>query len=255
VKICFTCLIRVLLHVSVPWLLLLGSQACAVLPAGPGVDESVAALLAAYGRDLASGAAADPSLYSADMQALVQERRGFYQDFFLNALHSDLVSLKSSYENISVSRDLVHGNSWTVKAGELIETTAAYKLEPDGHPMLKAAEWAIEHTSDRQTKTELQAFAAMINTASYRHSTEGYETSFILQHTLVIVKKWKGFQIVEDSFTDANPQDNPAGTDVVRWQDGTFARQPVDYSSYPDYSMYHTSIEVLGQRLLDDYSK
>ncbi|HEY5902491.1 MAG TPA: hypothetical protein VIU39_08055 [Anaerolineales bacterium] len=44
-------------------------------------------------------------------------------------------------------------------------------------------------------------------------------------------------------------------TDVIEWQAGRFTRKLPDYGSYPDYSMYHMSIEEVGQSLLEDYSK
>lgn len=228
---------------------------CSVISPAQTMDESIADVLDAYSADLSSGTISRNSLYSQEMKALLPERRKFYDEFFLNALHSDLTSITSTYNIRSISEDPEHKGTFVVRAGELLEFKAKYRLEPGGHPMVKAAAWAIERTGDPAVKIELQAFAAMYNTSAYQNATEGYDTAFVLEHTFLIVRKWTGFQIIEDAYTDANPQDNPAGTDVIEWQDGAFSRKQVDYSAYPDYSMYHTSIEELGQGLLNDYSK
>jgi len=235
--------------------MLVFAAGCSGISLAPAVDESVPTALVAYSQDLSSGTISRDSLYAPEMKALLQERREFYDEFFFNALHSDLTSITSTYDIRSISEDPEHKDRFVVRAGELLEFKAKYRLEPGGHPIVKAAAWAIEHTDDPAVKMELQNLASMHNTSAIWNSTEGYDTAFVLEHTLLIVRKWDGLQILQDAYTDVNPQDNPGGTDVIEWQDGAFSRKQVDYSAYPDYSMYQTSIEELGQSLLNDYSK
>jgi hypothetical protein len=231
------------------------SAGCSAFAPGPSLDSSIPEVLSSYSDDLSSSGMPHASMYSQEMKDLLQERKSFYTDLFPNALHSDLISISSTWDIRSISENPLHRNTFIVQAAELLEFKAKYRLEPDGHPIVRAAAWAIEHTDDQAVKHELMNLSAMHSTAASANATEGYDTAFVLEHTLVLVRKWNGFQIVEDSYTDANPQDNPDGTDVIKWQDGMFTRRQPDYSAYPDYSMYHTSIEVLGQSLLDDYSK
>jgi hypothetical protein len=236
-------------------LVLVVAAGCSRLFQKPDVEASVRGVLAAYSSDLSSGKPARASLYSRQMKALLQERRGFYGEFFLNALHSDLTSIMSSYEIRSISQDPGRKGVLVVHAAELVDLKGKYRLEPEGHPIVKAAAWAMEHTEDPAERAGLQVLASMYNTAAHYNAAEGYDTAFVLEHSLTIVRRWTGLQIVEDAYTDANPQDNPEGRDVIEWKDGMFARQELDYWDYPDYSMYHMSIEQLGQSLLLDHLK
>lgn len=236
-------------------LVLVLAAGCSGLFQRADVEASVQTILAAYGRDLSNGTPSRGSLYSRQMKALLQERREFYDEFFLNALHSDLVSISSRYEIRSISEDPEEKGILVVSAAELLDFKGKYRLEPDGHPIVKAAAWAMEHTDDPAERAGLEMLASMYNTAAQYNATEGYDTAFVLEHTLTIVLKWTGFQIVEDAYTDANPQDNPDGKDVIEWKGGMFARQQPDYWDYPDYSMYHMSVEQLGQSLLLDSLK
>ncbi len=217
--------------------------------------ESISTLLAAYSQDLAGDFLADGSIYSAVMKELLQERKLFYNEFFYNALHSNLVSISSTYDVRSIDMDAQNENTFTVKAAELIYFTARYRLEADGHPLTLAANWAIAHTDDPKVKQRLAQYISMNETSTYRNSTQGYDTNFVVEHTFIIRQETNKFLILQDAYTDANPQDNPTGTDVIEWQNGNYIRRKPDYSGYPDYKIYHTPIEELGQTLLDDYSK
>lgn len=221
----------------------------------PTVDESISIVLSAYSQDLSNDNISNVSLYSSPMKALLQERKLFYNEFFSMALHSDLVTISSTYDIRSITKDTKHENTFIVKAAELIHFNAKYRLEPGGHPLINAANWAIAHTDNPDVKKRLQEYIAMYETESRKNSTDGYETGFGVEHTFVILNEKNNFQIIQDSYTDANPQDNPKGTDVIEWQDGMFTRRKPDYTGYPDYSIYHTSIEELGKSLLNDYSK
>lgn len=236
-------------------LVLVWAAGCSGLFPKPDEEASVRGVLAAYSSDLSSGMPARGSLYSRQMKALLHARREFYDEFFLNALHSDLVSISSRYEVRSISEDPEQKGALVVNAAELLDFKGKYRLEPEGHPIVKAAAWAMEHTDDPAERAGLQVLASMYSTAAQYNATEGYDTPFVLEHSLTIVRKWTGFQIVRDSYTDANPEDNPDGKDVIEWKDGMFARQQPDYWDYPDYSMYHMSIEQLGQSLLLDHLK
>jgi hypothetical protein len=189
------------------------------------------------------------------MIELLKERKSFYNEFFSMALHSDLVSISSTYDIRSITEDTKHGNTLLVKAAELIHFKAKYRLNPGGHPLINAANWAIAHTDDPDVKKRLLQYMSMYETGTLKNSTDGYDTDFVVEHTFTILNEKDEFQIVQDAYTDANPQDNPKGTDVIEWQDGAFTRRKPDYTGYPDYSIYRTSIEELGKSLLADYSK
>lgn len=244
-----------LIPVILGLLVLVLSAGCSTLVSAPPLDTFISEILSAYSHALSTGTITRDSMISPEMKALLEERRSFYNEFFSNALHSDLASISSTWDIRSISEDPRQGNMIRVQAAELLEFRAKYRLEPDGHPIVKAAAWAIEHTDDPAVKQELQNLSEMHSTSASTNATEGYDTAFVLEHTLVIARRWNGFQIVTDAYTDANPQDNPDGTDVIEWQDGTFTRKQPDYFLFPDYSMYHTGIEELGQSLLNDYSK
>ncbi len=189
------------------------------------------------------------------MKDLLQERKLFYNEFFNNALHSNLVSISSTYDIRSIDKDTQKENTFVVKAAELIHFTARYRLEADGHPLTLAANWAIVHTDDPEVKQRLTQYISMNETSAYRSSTEGFDTDFVVEHSLIIRLETNKLLILQDAYTDANPQDNPNGTDVMEWQNGQYIRTKPDYSGYPDYKIYHTTIEELGKTLLDDYSK
>jgi hypothetical protein len=221
----------------------------------PTITESLTKALSSYSRDLASGTVSQDTLYSSAMRRLLQERRHFYNEFFSLALHSDLLSLSSSFRIRSITEDARLQGTYHIKAVELIETHARYRLEPGGHPLINAANWAIAHTRDAAVIEELEQYRAMYSTSLQRTSTDGYDTDLVVEHDMIITRAGADFQIQEDSYTDANPQDNPGGTDVIEWQDGAFTRTTPDYAGYPDYSIYHTSVEDLGRSLLNDYSR
>jgi hypothetical protein len=88
-----------------------------------------------------------------------------------------------------------------------------------------------------------------------KSSEDGFETTFILRHYLVIAESKGGLQILEDTFTDRNSIDSPSGTDNVIWRDGQFYRSKPDLTKMPDYQIYATSIEELGRKLLEDYTE
>jgi hypothetical protein len=148
---------------------------------------------------------------------------------------------------------------YIVKATERILFNAKYRLEPDGHPKINAAEWAIAYTDNPDAKRCLQEYIATLETELHTNSADGYETDFVVEHTLIILNEKNNFQIVQDSYTNAEPQENPEGTDVIEWQDGMFTRKNPDYTPYPDYAIYHVSIEELGKgflnKCLNEYPK
>jgi len=243
---------KIILFISLVTLLV----ACQATPsARPTIEESVSIILTEYSQNLSNESIANDSLYSLPMKALLEERKSFYKEFFLMALHSDLTSISSTYDIRSISQDINQENTFIVEAAEVIDFKAKYRVEPGGHPLINAAKWAIAHTENLDIRKRLQEYSAMYETETRKHATDGYETGFVVEHTLVIASERDNYQIIQDSYTDANPQDNPNGTDVIEWQDGMFTRQKPDYAGFPDYYIYHTSVEELGKSLLNDYSK
>ena len=243
---------KIILFISLVTLLV----ACQATPsARPTIEESVSIILTEYSQDLSNESIANDSLYSLPMKALLEERKSFYKEFFLMALHSDLTSISSTYDIRSISQDINQENTFIVEAAEVIDFKAKYRVEPGGHPLINAAKWAIAHTENLDIRKRLQEYSAMYETETRKHATDGFETDFVVEHTLIVLTETNNFQIVQDAYTDANPQDNPMGTDVIEWENGTFTRKKPDYMSYPDYYIYHVGVEELGKNLLNDYSK
>ncbi len=220
------------------------------------LEGSIASTLAAYSRDVSSGGIDDDSLYSAPMKALVQERRDFYNEYFSAGLHSELLWVVSAYEIRTISADPADPSTYHVQAVESLHFRARYMYSAsEGYPAIEAARWAIAHTNDKGVQKRLEERIDLLTTGLVQ-SIQGYDVDYLfVEHQLLISRGNAGCTILQDAFTDANPQDNPAGTDIIEWQNGTFVRIKPDFTRWEGYWMYHTSVEQLGQTLLEDYLK
>ena len=220
------------------------------------LEESITAALAAYSRDVSSGSIRDEALYSAPTKALVLERRAFYEEYFSVGLHSDLLWVNSAYLIRAISADSSNNGTYQVQAVESLHFRARYRYnDSEGYPAIEAARWAIAHTNNKDVQKRLEDRIDLLTTG-LAQSIQGYDVDYlIVEHELLISQGNARCTILQDAFSDANPQDNPAGTDVVQWQNGTFVRIKPDFTRWEGYWMYHTSIEELGQSLLSDYLK
>jgi hypothetical protein len=220
------------------------------------LEESIASALAAYSRDVSSGSIKDDSLYSGPMKALVEERRNFYNEYFSVGLHSELLWVASSYEIRAISANPANKKEYRVQAVESLHFRARYRYSAaEGYPAIEAARWAIAHTNDTGVQKRLAERIDLLTTGLVQ-SIQGYDVDYLfVEHQLLMTQRAASWTILQDAFTDANPQDNPAGTDVIQWENGTFRRIKPDFTRWEGYWMYHTSIEELGQTLLNDYLK
>jgi hypothetical protein len=218
-------------------------------------EEQIGALLADYGRCLSTGLILKDATHSPEMKELLQERRDYYEEFFRVGLHSELLGINSSFDTIrSITRDPQRERAFRVKAVELLTFRARSLASPDDHPLVQAAEWALSQMDDPAVEAHLLDYIDSMKAGIAESAGEaGYEIASILEHDLWIVADEQGLQIIQDAYTDTNPQDNPEGTDTVEWTDGQFARKRPDFSSMPEYAIWHTPIEVLGKRMLDDF--
>ena len=221
--------------------------------------NDIEAVLLDYSKSLSTGQISQEIYYTPMMQDLVRERRGFYERYFEVGLHSTLDSVKSEfvlgsgYPGVEISTLL--NDQVSVRVTEKVTLYGRYNCSPEESPIVQAARWAISGTDDEAVRRALEEHIRSIEEDVSKSSEDGFEITFILRHYLVIAKSKDGLQIVEDTFTDRDPTDNPSGTDNVIWRDGQFYRSKHDFTKMPDYQIYATSIEELGRKLLEDYTE
>ena len=222
----------------------------------PTVAESISAVLASYSQDLATGIAPHDALYSPLMTALLPERRLFYTEYFSAGLHSDLVLISSTYTLREIAEIPGQKDLYEVKAAESLHFRARYRYSAEqGYPPIDAARWAIAHTDNSAVQKRLEQRIDLLTTGLVQN-VEGYDVDYLhVEHDLIVARHPDGFEILQDAYTDANPQDNPLGTDVIERQPGGFTRHKPDFTQWEMYAAYHTSIEELGRTLLSDYEK
>ena len=219
--------------------------------------NDIEALLLDYSESLSTGWIGQEAYYTPMMRNLIQERRRFYEKYFEVGLHSTLDSMKSefvlgNYPGVEIAT--LPNNRVSVKVTEKVTLSGRYNSAEE-HPAVQAAWWAISRTDDKAVKQALKEYIRSIKENESKSSEDGFEITFILRHYLVIAEHNGELQILEDSFTDWNPIDSPCGTDNVIWRDGRFYRNEPDFTEMPDHQIYAISIEELGRRLLEDYTR
>jgi len=220
--------------------------------------NDIEAVLLDYSESLSTGQISQETCYTPMMQDLVRERRRFYEEYFEVGLHSTLDSVESEFvfaDNPGVEISTLPNDQLTVKITERVTLHGKYDCSPEEYPEIQAARWAISRTDDETVKRALEEYIRSIKEDVSKSSEDGFEITFILRHYLVIAESKGGLQILEDTFTDRNSIDSPSGTDNVIWRDGQFYRSKPDLTKMPDYQIYATSIEGLGRRLLEEYTK
>jgi putative amidase-like protein len=224
------------------------------LPAG-SVPDNIKALLVDYSQYLNSGKTLHQPSYSASMETLVKDRRDYYNEFFAVGLHTDLTSIKSEFhpEDAMVTKT---GNVYHVEVLEMVTMFGSPNLNSaEDYPMIPAAHWAISKTEDENVKKALEEYITNTTEAVNDSIINGVETQFRIKHKIDIIERKNGqMQFSKDIFTDKEI-DNGDGVDNVSWINDHPSRSKPDLTQMPDYRIYHTSIEVLGQQLLDDYTK
>ncbi len=224
------------------------------LPAG-SVPDNIKALLIDYSQYLNSGKTLHQPSYSASMETLVKDRRDYYNEFFAVGLHTNLTSIKSEFhlEDAVVTKT---GNIYHVEVLEMVTMFGYPNLSSaEDYPMIPAAHWAILKTGNENVRKALDEYIANTTEAVNKSILSGVEIEFRVRHNIDILETKNGqIQFVKDTFTDKEI-DNGDGVDNVNWFSGQSARSKPDLTGMPDYRIYHTPIGVLGQQLLDDYTK
>lgn len=223
-----------------------------VLPVGQ-VPDNIKVLLADYSQHINSGKTSHLSFYSAPVETLVKNRRDFYNEFYNIGLHTNLDSIKSEF-NLETAIVTVATNTSHV---ELIETVTMFGYpiisKAEDYPMIPAAQWAISKTDDVSVKQALERYIATTTYGVSDSISNGVEITFRVHHNIDVQLKRGQLQFTKDEFTDKEIDSN--GVDDVTWVNGGPARSKPDLTQMPDYAIYHSSIEVLGQQLLDDYTR
>jgi hypothetical protein len=224
-----------------------------VLSAG-NVSDNIKTVLANYSEYLNSGQTSNPSFYSSQMEALIKDRRDYYNEFYTVGLHTNLASLKSEFQ-LESAQVTAAGNASHIEVLETV-TMFGYPIitRAEDYPMIPAALWAISKSDNGNVKLALQRYITSTQSAVNYSITNGATTVFRVHHSLDMDLAGGKPQIIKDQFTDKEV-DNGDGFDNVAWLNNSSARSKPNLTKMPDYIIYHTSIELLGQQLLNDYTK
>lgn len=215
---------------------------------------SVDHLLTTYSNSLNSGTINDPSAFSDEMLSLVAERRSFYAEYFEKAWYSELEVLETQFltDQMTVSDN---GASILVDIREIVIIGGHPLIQKaEEYPLVAAADWAIAATDDENVREALKQYQSFRMESVNDSILNGIEIALRVQHTIEIVEQDGQFQIACDEFTDKEIG-NGNGHDNVTWVDGKPQRQYPDSTTMVEYSTYNTPIEVLGQNLLDDFTR
>lgn len=222
------------------------------LPVGT-VPDNIKSLLADYSQNLNNGKSLQKSYYSSAVETLVQERRDYYNEYYITGLHTNLTSIKSKF-HLETAKVTTIANVYHI---ELIETVTTFGYpnlsKAEDYPMIPAAYWAISNTDNDNIKQALDRYIASTTDAINYSIANGAETVFRVHHKIDIRVTGGKPQIIKDEFTDKEI-DNGKGSDNVNWLHGNPVRKRPDLTQMLGYEMYHTSIEILGKQLLTDYA-
>jgi hypothetical protein len=218
------------------------------------VPDNIKVLLADYSQHINSGKTSYPSFYTNSLKVLIKDRRDYYNELYKTGLHTNLTSIQSGFHfetaSVSLSMNQLHI--------ELLETVTMFGYpildQAENYPMISAARWAITNTNNDNVKQALEKYVASTADAVNYSIFNGAETVFRVQHSIDISIKGGQLQFVKDEFTDKEI-DNGDGFDNVAWVNNVPIRSKPDLTSMPDYIIYNTPVEVLGQQLLDDYTR
>jgi len=218
------------------------------------VEEAIKAVLQNYSQSLSVGQITQDDLYSPAMKELLRERRAFYSEFFQVALHATLTGISSTFEINSIVKDEQEAGIYRVEAAEIIEFQGYYLPKKDC--LTQAVYWASLQAGESSVKASLLEYFDEL-TKDKENELWGKSTFsitwIIFSHTLVLSRQDNAFQIIQDTYSDA-ANDNPFGTDVIKWDNGTFTRRKPDLTQWPDFEMYQRCIEEQGKDLLIEYS-
>jgi hypothetical protein len=247
-------LVRILSLLILVFLLTSGFAELQKPPVG-NVPDEVKTLLTDYSQYLNSGKTLQKSFYSNAMETLIQDRRDYYNEFYSTGLHTNLTSIISEM-HVEEAVVIKTGKVYHV---ELLETVTMFGYpnlgSAEDYPMIPAARWAISKTDNDNVKQALERYIISTTDAVNDSIANGAETVFRIRHKIDIIDAKNGQkQFIKDIFTDKEI-DNGDGFDNVSWANEHSARSKSDFTQMPDYVIYNTPIEVLGQQLLTDYTE
>jgi len=123
---------------------------------------------------------------------------------------------------------------------------------PEDFPLVQAGKWAISHSVSKIVKSKLEHYIKAHYDSVHETIVNGVEIILTLKHEMLISAEAGSFVITRDSYTDRSV-DTPTGKDTVDWTDTGFNRVYTDFTETPDFQLFHTPVEVIGQALLDEY--
>jgi len=214
--------------------------------------EEITSVLTNYSNYLPSNTT---GLIDPTVSQLLVERKSFYNDLFETGLNSKLKSINSEF-NIEMMDVAKSDNGYSIKIVETVTLAGKYKLaKVADYPIIKASQWATQHTTDTKAINALQSFIERQtqDVEERMKNGEDFETSLIINHRILVAKVGTRLRIMSDIFDDKAPLD-PAGIDVVSWTEDNLQRTKPDLTLMPDYHINRTAINVLGQEILNSFT-
>jgi hypothetical protein len=241
-----------ILATALTFLALLGvSQLLASLK----LQRQVPALLSEYSHALSSGQITCETCYSPPMKDLIRERRSFYREYFEVGLCSTLDSIGSEFISSPGSGALIlplPGGRLSVKMKETVALRGRPSYSVEESPLIRAARWALLRTGDQAAIQELEKMIQQATADISKAREEGFESTDVLDHDLVIAADNGKPLIVRDSFANRTESGSSPGPDSIAWADGRYMRRnKPDFENMPDYQRCHAPVEELGARLLE----
>lgn len=217
------------------------------------LPDDVKAMLSDYNEFIETGSTSRKVNYSAQMDQLAAERRTYYQEFFNKGLHSDLVSLESRFiteKGVTITQA---EDTYYISIAERVTLHGKpITTSPDDYPLIQAARWAVNQTSDEGVKSHLNQYIASMTKGVEDSVNNGVHIVFSVKHNMEIRIINGQANILKDTFSDKS-SDNEEGFDNVTWTENHFSRRQPDWQKMPDYEMYNVSNELIGEKLLKDY--
>jgi hypothetical protein len=218
------------------------------------VPDNIKPLLADYSQNLNTGQTSNAAFTSGPMKTLINDRKNYYNEYFDIGLHTKLISIKSEFQ---LENSIITKTSKALHI-ELLETLTMLGYPNLGtaedYPMIPAAHWAISNTENSNVKQALTRYLQSTSDEINKSISNGNVMYFRVYHKMDIDLGGTQPQIIKDEFTNKEV-DNGDGDDNVSWNNGVAIRTKPDLSKMLGYTMYHTPVEILGQSLLNDYTK
>jgi len=218
-------------------------------------DAKVNVLLSNYSDLLINENSQYGNQFSTPIMTLVNDRKGFYNEFLEIGLHIAFNGIESSFVPLSELSIEKWGETYRFESIEkVILHGKSIITSPEDYPLVQSAKWAIEHSDDKFVMQRLEDYLGNMTDSVNDSLHEDIKIELILKHHMIVEEKNGVLSLLEDEYDDMSVE-NTIGTDVVIWKDGMPIRVKPDFMQFPDYIFFHTPIEELGRKLLTDYSE